>query len=315
MARKPRLWQHNIVFELTLRIENRMFMLNPNPEIRNIIGAVLARAVKLYPVQIHSFDTNINHFHCLFSAAPRQLHNISQFLQYLNGQLAKQINLYYGRSGRVWSTRAKVIPVVDDDAVLQRLAYCACNVVKDNLVEKVSHWPGFSTYEQLAYGKRQTFSYLDRTAWWQAGGPRRGIPKQKYMRQVTLEISPLPGWEDMKPHDRQSKFRRLVKNMEHHYREIREHEGHRVRGRYGLIEIDPFDRPDKEKEKTPIPKCHASTKAKRHEYIEEVLKPFWEAYGTASALYLEGLIDTEFPAGSIPPPITTIYAKSRLRAV
>jgi len=310
MARKPRLWDENIVLEMTLRVDNRMFLLNPNPEIENIIGSVLARAVKRYPVRIHSFDTNINHFHCLFSAAPGQVHNISPFLQYLNGQLAKQLNIYYEREGRVWSSRARVIPVVDDDAVLQRLAYCACNVVKDNLVEKVSQWPGFSTYQQLAYGKRQTFCYLDRTAWHKAG-----IPKQKYMRQVTLEISPLPGWEDMKPHDRQSKCRRLIKDMEHHYREIREQEGHRVRGKDGLMEIDPFDRPDKEKEKTPIPKCHASTKEKRDEYIEEVLKPFWEAYGTASALYLDGLIDTEFPPGSIPPPITTIYAKSRLRAV
>ena len=82
------MWEQNVVYELTLRIENRMFMLNPNPEIENIIGAVLGRAIKRYPVQIHSFDTNINHFHCLFSATPGQVHNISPFLQYLSGSIA-----------------------------------------------------------------------------------------------------------------------------------------------------------------------------------------------------------------------------------
>ena len=103
--------------------------------------------------------------------------------------------------------------------------------------------------------------------------------------------------------------------MEQHFRELREQEGHGVLGKYGLMKTDPFDRPEKEKKPTPMPKCHASTKEKRESYIQEVLKPFWEAYYRASALYLDGLIDTEFPKGSIPPPITTIYAKSRLRAV
>jgi REP element-mobilizing transposase RayT len=291
-----------------------MFMLKPDGIIENIMGSVLGRALKLYPVKIHSFDTNINHFHCLFSAAPEQVQNISKFLRYLNGQSAKQLNLHYGRKGRVWSSRARVIPVVDDDAVVQRLAYAACNVVKDGMVEKASLWPGFSTHDQLAHGKRQTFTYLDRTAWWQAGGGWEKVPKEKYMRQVTVETSPLPGWEDLKPHERQARYRRLVKDQEKELKGLREKERRQVMGRKGLMETDPFATPTSPKKPTPMPKCHASTKENRKSFIEEVLKPFWEAYFRASALFLDGIIDIEFPQGSIPPPITTIYTRSRLRA-
>ncbi|MCP4614301.1 MAG: hypothetical protein GY845_36915, partial [Planctomycetes bacterium] len=242
-----------------------------------------------------------------------QINNASHFLRHFNGQCAKQLNIHLKRTGRVWSSRAKVIPVIDDDAVLQRLAYSACNVVKDGMVEKASHWPGFSTFDQLARGKLQTFKHFDKTAWNKAGGWMKKIPKDKYIHPVSVETSALPAWENMKPHQQQAMFRRLVKDKENELARIRKQEQKSVLGKLGLMRTSPSDTPISDKKNTPMPKCHASTVEKMREYIEEVLKPFWRAYYQASALFLSGRIDIEFPQGSIQPPITTIYTASRLK--
>ncbi len=314
MPRKPRMWTSDVVYELTLRCEHRMFLLKPDEDIENIMGSTLGRALNFYPIKLHSFDTNINHFHCLFSLAPDQIENASNFLRYFNGQSAKQLNIHHGRrKGHVWSSRARVIPIVDDAAVLQRLAYAASNVVKDGMVEKANNWPGFSTFDQLARGERQTLKYLDRTAWNKAGGWWAGIPKDKFIREVSVQVEPIPGWEDMKPHQRQTKFRHLVKDKENELAQIREQEQKPILSKLGLMRTSPFDAPVNKKKSRPMPKCHAGTAEKMREYIEEVLKPFWKAYYQASALFLSGRIDIEFPQGSIQPPITTIYTASRLK--
>ena len=304
--RKPRLWKTDTVYELTLRTEHRMFLLKPDFDTKNILGSSLGRALKKHPVQIHVFESNINHFHCLFSLAPEQIGNASLFLRYLHGQSAKQLNLHYKRMGRVWSSRGRVIPIVDENALISQLLYAATNVVKDGMVEKTSQWPGFSTYDQLAHGKRQTFTYLDRTAWWKAGGGWLNIPKTKFMREVTVEVSPLPGWEHLPAHERQSRYRRMVREYEAENQKLREVEGRPVMGRAALMRMDPRSSPDTEKKSTPMPHCHASSKESRNSFINDVLKPFWNAYKEASAQFLSGILIVEFPFGSIPPPLVNV---------
>jgi len=311
MARKPRLWTSDHAYELTIRTENRMFLLKPDDESKNIVGSCLGRALLRHPVRIHNLDTNINHLHCVFSLAPDQIGNASLFLRYFHGQLAKQINIHLNRKGHVWSSRAHVIPIVDQNALIERLLYAVTNVVKDGMVESISQWPGFSTYDQLAHGKRQTFTYLDRTAWWKAGGPTAGIPRQKFIRSVSVETSPLPGWENLSPHERQSRFRRMVRDHEAEIAKQRAFEGRPVMGKTALMLTDPSSRPETPKKSTPMPKCHASDKSLHKRFIEEVLKPFWAAYREASARFRAGDYNTEFPYGSIPPPIPTVWMTPR----
>jgi len=305
MARKPRFWSTDFPYELTLRTEHRMFLLKPDPDTHNILGSCLGRALKRYPVRIHAFFSNVNHFHCIFSLAPDQVPHASLFLRYLHGQTGKQLNIHYKRTGRVWSSRGHVIPIVDQDTLLSRLLYAATNVVKDSLVEKTSHWPGFSTWDQLAHGSRQAFTYLDRTAWWQAGGWWRRIPKEKFIRTVDVVTSPLPGWEHLAPHERQCRFRRLVREKEQEFAEVRDREGRKVLGKGGLLGIDPKSSPEIPKKSTPMPRCHAGSKEIREAFIRDVLKPFWDRYREASGKFRSGNYSAEFPLGSIPPPIHT----------
>ena len=312
MARKPRLWTTDLCYELTLRTEHQMFLLKPDYDTNHILGSCLGRAQKKHPVRIHAFFSNINHFHCIFSLGPDQVRNASLFLRYFHGLTAKQLNIHYKRKGRVWSSRGRIIPIVDQDALIERLLYAATNVVKDGLVEKTSHWPGCSTYEQMAHGTRQTFTYFDRTRWWLAGGRWKKIPIENFIKRIEVEIAPLPGWEHLPSHESQSRFRRLIKEKEQALSEIREREGRPVLGKSGLMRVDPKSSPESPKKPTPMPKCHASTKQKRESFINDVLKPFWDKYREAAGRFLSGDYCVEFPSGSIPPPIVTVRVVARL---
>ncbi len=56
------------------------------------------------------------------------------------------------------------------------LFYAVTNMVKDGLLDKVSHTKGFSCYEALATGKVEKYWYTDWTAWWKGGGKRNKKP-------------------------------------------------------------------------------------------------------------------------------------------
>ena len=81
----------------------------------------------------------------VFSLDCEQLHNASPFLQLFQSIVAKELNRYHGREGHFWSSRARVEEIISDSRAEALLGYGACNVVKDGLVEKASHWKGFST--------------------------------------------------------------------------------------------------------------------------------------------------------------------------
>jgi len=72
------------------------------------------------------------------------------------------------------------------------------------------------------------------------------------------------------------------------------------------MRMDPRSSPDTEKKSTPMPHCHASSKESRNSFINDVLKPFWNAYKEASAQFLSGILIVEFPFGSIPPPLVNV---------
>ena len=98
----------------------------------------------------------------------------------------------------------------------------------------------------------------------------------------------------------------MVREKETEIQTTREREGRPVVGKAALLRTDPLSKPETEKKSTPMPHCHASTKESRKNFIDDVLKPFWEAYKEASAQFLAGLLTVEFPFGSIPPPLVNV---------
>jgi len=169
----------------------------------------------------------------------------------------------------------------------------------------------FSTYRHLAFGEPLEYWYIDRTAWWRKGGPRPGNRPKDHVQWITFELAPLPGWEGMTIHRRQTRFRRLVREAEEIAAHDREVEGRTVVGVPALRRLDPRDRPRNPKRSGLQPLCHASDAATRKAYTRD-WREFLKAYRAASIAYRAGNFETEFPDGSFRPPLITVYTASAL---
>ncbi len=115
--------QPNQVYELTMRTVDRQFLFAPNhhpknpliadtcpinalnmnndiiPEssIINTVGSSIGRALKNYPVQLHSFELNINHPHEQFSVTEEQRPNLPGFLRSAHSLIARGVNRIWER--------------------------------------------------------------------------------------------------------------------------------------------------------------------------------------------------------------------------
>jgi len=77
---------------------------HPVPSIINIVGSSIGRALEKYPVELHSFETNINHQHFLFSSPPETLDNVPSFFRTANSSIAVHTNKAWRRTGKVFSS-------------------------------------------------------------------------------------------------------------------------------------------------------------------------------------------------------------------
>jgi len=306
MTRNPRWFRADATYCETQRTVDRQFLFKPDPVIRNIIGAAAGRALKKFPVKLFWLDFNINHKHggkAPLSDDTEHIQNFARFEQLFNSLVARGINKHLGREGALYSTRNRSAEAVDDLSLEQQLLYAVTNPVKDGLVDRTAHWKGFSSYNQLATGKVERFSYINWTAWHQAGGAKGKRAPEEFLEWTEVKLTPIPSWERLPAHKRQAMFRRRVRQLEQDYRAVRERDGRRPMGPRKLSRLDPRARPKGEKaERRRQPLCHASTPAGAREY-EKRLRGFLEQYYYASGMWMEGVLDVKFPAGSFKPPL------------
>ncbi len=85
-----------------------------------------------------------NHFHLVLKADDNG--SISDFVGLFQSRLARQVNKRIDRTGPVWQRRFSAIPIVDEGALEERIAYTILNPVRANLVQNVDKWPGLVSH-------------------------------------------------------------------------------------------------------------------------------------------------------------------------
>jgi len=93
--------------------------------------------------------------------------------------------------------------------------------------------------------------------------------------------------------------------LEQKFRKEREDEGRTVIGKAKLEKLNHRDRPKTRPPRTRKPLCHASSSDAVRIY-KESFREFLNAYKIASAHYRMGAWNTEFPVGSIKPPLLAV---------
>jgi REP element-mobilizing transposase RayT len=127
--------------EVTCRTVQGRLLLVPSPQLNDIVLGVLGRAQRLHPVEVVAYAFASNHWHALLRVENAK--QLSDFMCYLNGNLAKEVGRRTGWKEKVWGRRYQAIVISEEEEMqVARLRYILSHGVKEGLVARVEEWPG-----------------------------------------------------------------------------------------------------------------------------------------------------------------------------
>lgn len=136
---------------VTRRCTQRQFLLRPDKATNNAVIYCLAVAAQRFNIDVLGFVQMSNHLHEIIYDRDG---NAPAFYEHFHKLLAKCMNVLRSRSENFFaSEQVCVVRLENYAAVLDKLTYVATNPVKDNLVARVSEWPGANGYCALVAGK------------------------------------------------------------------------------------------------------------------------------------------------------------------
>ena len=299
MARRLRfIPEGGSLVEVTCRSVQGRFLLKPTEELRSLVIGVLARAQKLYPVEIHAFVFLSNHYHLLLSVEDAL--QLSRFMNYVNSNLAREAGRLYGWKEKFWGRRYQAIVVSEEEAAqVNRLRYLLSQGCKEGLVARPRDWPGAQSVEALVGGRSQEGLWWNRTLECAARSRGESFHRLQYATPERIDLEPLPCWRHSSKREYRKRVGAVILEIEEETAAWHAREGTRPLGVEVILSQDPHDRPH-ELKKVGAPAFHAATKAARRELME-AYRWFVGAYREAAERLRHGNQITTFPAGSFPP--------------
>ena len=296
MPKPIRSFDPDRVYFVTNRTLQGRLLMTPSPRINDLIGGVLARAVRRHDVELFAFVFVSNHFHLLLRAKEGQF---SEFMGYLQGNIAREIGRQVDWRGKFWDRRFSAEPILDDEALVDRLGYIFAHGVKEGLVDRSRQWPGLTCIPELVDGKRRRFSWIDRSAIFKLRKLGQAVRERDHTELNSLGVCPLPSWADARVEDRKRLARRVLLSSEKCARTER---GERAAAGARAVRCqDPHSRPQRSR-RSPRPHCHCSSRRAYKEY-RSAKREFVSAYLVASQRFREGDLGVEFPPYCYRPPL------------
>ena len=286
--------------EVTCRTIQGRFLLRPSEELRSLIVGVLARAQKLYPVEIHAFVFLSNHYHLLVSVEDAQ--RLARFMNFVNSNLAREAGRLYQWKEKFWGRRYQAIVVSEEElAQANRLRYLLQQGCKEGLVARPRDWPGAQCVSALVAGRPIRGRWVSRSQEYAARSRGETFRHRKYSTAEMIRLEPLPCWRHVSGSIYRSRVSSLIKEIEEETAARHEREGTRPLGVGAILAQHPHDRPEEPKRGLP-PAFHVATKAAR-QGLAEAYRWFAVAYREASRKLREGSLAAKFPQGSFPPAL------------
>jgi hypothetical protein len=220
-------------------------------------------------------------------------------MRFVMSNIARKASPLIDWKGRFWARRYSAEPVLDDDALVGRMAYILAHGVKEGLVRKCAEWPGLSCLQQLLDGSPRSFRWFNWTKRWSCrrpeGGPRAERFDSEWAEQEVLTVHPLPCWEHLPARSRRQRVIELTQIAE----ASAARERASVLGVAAVIEQDPHSQPVTSA-RSPRPACHAADPELRHEF-RKARRRFVAAFRSAVRRWSAGDLDAYFPPFSFRP--------------
>lgn len=303
MGRRIRFVPAGSLVEVTCRtLQGRLF-LQPTRAIADLCRGILARAARLHPLDVHTFAFLGNHYHQLLTVPNAR--RLSEFMNYLNSNLAREIGRAVGWREKFWGRRYQAIVVAADEAAqVGRLLYILQQGCKENLVRRPTDWPGATSVEALLTGAEVRGWWFDRSMEYEARRRKtfHGLPDSA--REEVLRLAPLPCWRGLTVEARRARILELVRLVEEESRRRIEDTGRQPADVDFLLRQDPHE-PAARSKRSAAPLVHAATSADREAMMASYFE-FVSAYRRASEQLRLGGLGSEFleafPEGCFPPP-------------
>jgi REP element-mobilizing transposase RayT len=300
MSRRIRFVPPGSLVEVTCRTVQGRLLLRPSPILRDLTLGVLARAARLYPVEIHAFAFLSNHFHLLLTVADAQ--RLAAFMGYLNSNLAREAGRLIRWHEKFWGRRYQAI-LVSGEAPCQidRLRYVLSHGAKEGLVASPRDWPGAHCAPFLLSGQPVRGRWIHHTLEHRASRKGIALEPKDIVEEETLELAPLPCWAHLGKDQYRAQVAEMIEAIESEVARKIAESGKPVAGRAFVERQDPRLEPHRLK-KDPAPIAHAFSRRVRRE-IREAYSLFLSAYRRASDRFRQGCLEVCFPDGSFPPAL------------
>lgn len=216
-----------------------------------------------------------NHVHLLVRDSNGEL---ADWACYLLGNLARAINRIRDRSGVVFGRRYSAEPILDHEALRDRLVYVVTNPVQAGLCGRGRDWPGVSLWSAGGDIERHRVSV--------------GVGRGEGADPGCVVVHPLPECSA-------GEVSRDIAETERRLRLERVRAGTGVLGLARVRAQDWRARP-RDPKRSSRPPCHTTDRKLRSSFLES-FRTFVAAFRAASAELRSGALDITFPPWSYPP--------------
>ncbi len=315
MSRGPRYVPPGWSVEVSTSTACGFYMLPVTTQFRRIFIGILGRAQEEHPVKIHAVVATSSHYHMILT--PEDAEQLSKFMGFVNGNLAREAGRLIGWRGSFWRERYHLIPVSpEDEALIGRLRYVLSNTIKEFLVASVREWEGVHCGEALMDGKPMQGIWYARSEEYEARrqaqrrAARRGtaacdIDRGAFMQHYDVQLAPLPCWQGLPLALRRKHVTEMVVEIEAEAAAQRAELGIEPLGMDAIRNQDPFARSVHNK-RSPKPLCHAASKEMR-ERVKKAYRVFVEMFREASLKVKLGRVtEAIFPKHSFPPSLSFV---------
>lgn len=246
-----------------------------------------------------------NHFHLLLSVDDAC--QLAHFMEFLNSNLAREVNRLHDWKGDVWEQRYRAILVSAEEAAqASRLRYLLSHGVKEGLVAHAREWPGVHSVREMLAGEPIRGLWFNRTAESAAKSRGETFGRLDCATEEVFELSPLPCWAHQSPELYRQNVAALVEEVEAEAAAQLERSGRVPLGVSGILRQDPQTRPNWTK-RSPAPMYHAATQAVR-KHMRATYATFVAAFRVAARRLKDGVRTASFPVGSFPPGLPFVTA-------
>jgi REP element-mobilizing transposase RayT len=293
------------LIEITCRTLQSRLLLCPKGNLNAIVRGVLARAARLYEVDICACVFMSNHYHLL--AWVRDADQLRNFMCYLNSNLAREAGRLCEWREKFWSRRYEGIVVSEEEsAQVERLRYILAHGSKEGLVERPQDWPGVHCVQSLLSGAPLEGLWYNRTQEYRARHRGADSDPLRFAEPETLELAALPCWRDLPAEVYRQRMAELVAAIETESAVQRTETGMQPPGPEIVRSQSPHARPMRTK-KSPAPLFHAASRVAREE-LYQAYTWFVGAFREAAEKLRAGDLSARFPVGSFPPGLPFVTA-------